>query len=113
MVTKSRVLSFNIEGQKIVKDPNCDFSGLVSGTKGYYRAKFSFDHSWRDYKKIAVFRTTKEKKYIPIVQGECQVPDEITSSLLYYVSIIGVEGDKTIPTTEVAVRQYRGAGNGR
>lgn len=113
MTTNKRVLSFVVEGQTIKKDEQCDFTGLVSGTKGYYAAKFSFDKTWKDYQKIAVFRTTSTKKYVPIVDGICEIPDEVTEGLLYYVSVVGVVGDVTLPTTETFVRQKRGVVYGR
>lgn len=112
MALKTRVLSFIVEGQSIKKDPNCDFTGLVSGTKGYYQARFGFDREWRDYKKIAIFRTREITKYVPIINGTCQIPDEVTDHIMYYVSVVGKLKDLSIPTTEIAIRQNRGGGNG-
>lgn len=112
MITNNRELSFVVEGQTIKKDEWCDFTGLVSGTKGFYTAKFSFDKAWNDYQKVAVFRNTKTKKYVPIVDGRCKIPDEITDSLLYYVSVVGVVNDISLPTTETFVKQKRGGVNG-
>ncbi len=112
MTTNKRVLSFVVEGQTIKKDEQCDFTGLVSGTKGFYTAKFSFDKTWKDYQKVAVFRTTSVKKYIPIVDGTCEIPDEVTKGLLYYVSVVGVADGVSLPTTETFVRQKRGGANG-
>ena len=111
-MTNKRVLSFVVEGQTIKKDELCDFTGLVSGTKGYYQAKFTFDRTWKDYQKVAVFRTTAVKKYVPIIDGICEIPDEVTKGLLYYVSVVGVMDGVSLPTTEVFVRQKRGGANG-
>ena len=111
-MTNKRVLSFVVEGQTIKKDEQCDFTGLVSGTKGFYEAKFSFDRSWKVYQKIAVFRTIATKKYVLINDGSCMIPDEITDGLTYYVSVVGVMGDVSLPTTETFVRQKRGGVNG-
>lgn len=112
MAIKNRVLSFIVEGQSIKKDPNCDFSGLVTGTKGFYQAKFTFGKEWKDYKKIAVFRNRQVTKYVPIMNGVCEIPDEVVDSMLYYVSIIGKSGSTSIPTIEVSVRQNKGGANG-
>lgn len=112
MSLKQRVLSFIVEGQQIKKDPACDFTGLVSGTKGYYQAKFTFDREWKDYKKIAVFKTRNEAKYLPILNGMCNIPDEITSSMTYRVSVVGKNKDQSIPTTEILIRQNKGGSNG-
>ena len=109
---KTRYLSFIVEDKRIKKDPKCDFTGLVTGTKGIYMAKFSFDKDWREYRKVAVFRTTKITKYVPIVNGMCAVPDEVSDAMMYYVSVIGTGSSVSVPTTEVAVRQTKGGANG-
>lgn len=113
MSVKNRVLSFVVEGQSIKKDETCDFTGLVSGTKNYYKARFTFDNSWKEYKRVAVFRNRQITKYVPIISETCEIPDEITESLLYYVSVVGVLGDVSLPTTEVFVKQKRGGANAR
>lgn len=108
MESNVRTLSFLIKDQIIEKDPDCDFSGLVAGTKGYYVAKFSFSESWTNYKKIAVFKNRSTTKFVPIINDMCQIPDEITTSLLYRVSVVGNTRDISIPTTETFVTQKRG-----
>lgn len=50
-----RVLKFIINGLKLTKDPQCDFSGIVPGTKGYLKAEFKFNEDWYTCKKMAVF----------------------------------------------------------
>lgn len=50
-----RTLRFIIDGQSIKKDPSCDFSGLVPGTKGYLKAQFQFSDEWKKCKKAAIF----------------------------------------------------------
>ena len=108
-----RVLSFVVEGQNIKKDEFCDFTGLVSGTKGYYTAKFRFDKTWDDYKKIVVFRNREVTKYVPLTELACDIPDEIVDAMTFYVSVIGILGDVSLPTTEVFVKQKRGGVNVR
>ena len=41
-----RILRFTVDAQKISPDPDCDFSGLVSGTAGYLKASFKFSKEW-------------------------------------------------------------------
>lgn len=112
MALKTRVLSFIIEGQSIKKDPNCDFTGLVSGTKGFYQAKFTFDKEWKEYKRIAIFKARNITKFIPIIDGTCPIPDEVTEHLNYRISVLGQNGSQSIPTTEVSIRQNKGGSNG-
>ena len=113
MSNTNRALSFVVEGQKIKRDDNCDFSGLVAGTKNFYEAKFMFDSSWEDYKKIVVFRAKDVLKYVPLTTDSCMIPDEIVEALIYYVSVVGINGDVSLPTTEVFIKQMRGGANGR
>lgn len=51
-----RSLNFFAMGQNLQKDPTCDFSGLVKGSKGYLQAHFSFDAEWTGCGKVAVLR---------------------------------------------------------
>lgn len=41
-----RILRFIANGQMLEPDPECDFTGLVSGTSGYLHAEFEFDNDW-------------------------------------------------------------------
>lgn len=50
-----RLLKFNVKSQLITKDPDCDFSGLVAGTKNYLKAYFTFSSEWDNCILIASF----------------------------------------------------------
>lgn len=50
-----RTLKFIITGQKITKDPDCDFTGIVAGTQGYLRAEFSVSEEWAGCRMAAIF----------------------------------------------------------
>lgn len=109
---KNRLLSFVVEGLTIKKDPNSDFTNLISGTSSYYIARFLFDSSWKDMKKVAVFRSASVTKYVPIIGNICAIPDEVTASLIYRVSVIGKTEDTTVQTKEVVIRQSKGGSHG-
>lgn len=53
-----RTLCFIVDGQKLACDPVCDFSGLVSNSRGYLLAKFRFSADWKGCKKVALFTGT-------------------------------------------------------
>lgn len=36
-----RILKFIVQAQTITMGPDCDFSGIVSGTQGYLQAQFN------------------------------------------------------------------------
>lgn len=107
-----RTLKFDVDGQLIRKDENCDFTGIVSNTKGYYEAGFSFSREWKDLNKVAIFRTRTTKKYCPLFDSKCEIPDEITESITYWVSVYGEGNGIVLTTTEIPVVQKKGARNG-
>lgn len=98
-----RTLQFKVAGQSLSK--NGDFSGLVAGTKGYLYAAYNFDGEWDDCKKAAVFVRYEKEYPVPIMNGKCRVPDEITGYKRWKVYLVGVKDGYRITTNEVEVRQ--------
>lgn len=101
----SRTLTFNINGQQIAKDPKCDFSGLVAGTVGYLKAKFTFSEEWNDCILVASFWRGNNEHAARIVNGECEIPSEALTGAIFKVSVTGKRGDYKITTNKVFVRQ--------
>lgn len=101
-----RTLNFIVDKQLIRPDPNCDFSGIVSGTKGYLRAEFSFSKEWEDCRKVAVFKKTiNEECYAPLIGNACMVPDDVLSQKKFRVSVIGEKDQYRITTNRTEVKQ--------
>lgn len=102
-----RTLRFIISGQNIEKDPSCDFSGLVPGTKGYLRAVFTFDEEWRGCAKIAEFRNyLSSRPESEILEGDdCMIPEEVLTGDRFHVSVIGIKPGYRINTGNVEVKQ--------
>ena len=98
-----RTLQFKVSGQSLSKDG--DFSGLIAGTKGYLYAAYIFDSEWGGCKKAAVFSRYGEEHPVPIVNGKCAVPDEITGCKRWKVYLVGEKAGYRITTNEVEVRQ--------
>lgn len=98
-----RTLQFKVAGQKLSKDG--DFSGLVAGTKGYLQTAYNFDREWDGCKKAAVFLRYDKEYPVPIINGQCDVPDEITEHKRWKVYLIGERNGYRITTNEVEVRQ--------
>lgn len=55
-----RTLKFNTVGQTLRKNPDCDFSDLVSGTEGYLNAEFDFSSEWFGCKKLLYLQALLE-----------------------------------------------------
>lgn len=100
-----RVLKFIVEGQSIKKDPSCDFSGIVPGSKGYLRAEFTFDSDWNGCGKAVVFENVFDKKNRPIINGACEIPEEVLRRKMFYVKVAGKRDGFRIETNKERVIQ--------
>lgn len=98
-----RILQFKVAGQNLSKDG--DFSGIVAGTKGYLYTEYNFDGERDGCKKAAVFVRYDKEYPVPIVNGRCAVPDEITGYKRWNVYLVGEKKGYRITTNEVEVRQ--------
>ena len=101
-----RILKFNVDGQSLKKDPACNFSGIVLGTKQYLECFFTLSKEWNECNVVAsFFAYGKEQGAAPIVNRKCKVPDEITDFKAFQISLIGVKGDYRITTGKVKIEQ--------
>lgn len=100
-----RSLMFKVNAQKITKDPECNFEGIVAGTEGYLKAKFSFSEEWNDCIQVASFWRGKEEHAERIVNGECTIPTEALTGATFKVSVIGKRRDFLINTNKTLVVQ--------
>ena len=98
-----RILSFRVVGQRIEKYSG--FSGLVKGTKGYLQAAFDCSEEWKRCKKAAVFCVGEKDYPVPLVDGKCDIPDEVTEKANWRVKLIGKCEAYQILTDEVEVAQ--------
>lgn len=101
-----RILKFIVEGQSLKKDPACNFSGIVKGSKGYLQCSFSFSREWAGCKAAASFWSyDKEIDAAAVVRGVCQIPDSVTDFRRFGVSLTGVKGEYRITTNKVWIEQ--------
>lgn len=102
-----RILKFNVRRQTIRKDPACDFRGLVRGSVGYLSCQFSFDSDWDDLNKVAEFRRAGSDNTVSVllVDGACEVPDDIASAKRWSVRVVGGKGEKRLRTAACDITQ--------
>lgn len=106
-----RTLAFRVEEQQLIKDPSCSFEGIVSGTRGYLRARFSFDGAWKNCACVAVFKKLLDEHPIPLRNGECEIPAEVLDWDKFSVRVVGrAKSGLQLTTNEVDVYQLRGGG---
>lgn len=102
-----RILRFIANGQILEPDPECDFTGLISGTEGYLQAEFVFDSEWTGCRVAASFFSL-DKEYPAIVEdGRCEIPAGALSFRDFYVQLTGVRDGYKITTNRQIVRQRR------
>lgn len=101
-----RILQFVADGQRLKKQTDCDFSGLVAGSEGYLRAKFTFSDEWLGCKKAASFWIDgQEHAKLLDDDNSCIIPPEALVGSLFEVSVIGVKPNYKINSTRTKVRQ--------
>lgn len=98
-----RTLEYSVKGQRLIKIG--DHELLVSGTKGYLRAKFKFDHNWDDCIKVACFYNNGESYAVLLEDDECMIPKEALTNSSFEVSVEGRKKDYRILSTTVKEKQ--------
>lgn len=104
----ARTLKFNIAGQSIEQDPNCDFSGLVPGTEGYLKVEFTFSPEWDGCVKAAVFNIgAPGGEYAAVLKDgkSCDIPDAVCGRPAFKVYVYGQNKDFHIKSDEIIIRQ--------
>lgn len=103
-----RTLEFVVNEQEIKKKQSCDFSGLVSNTKGYLKAKFTVSSHWKDCGVVAIFQSLKSgERAVKVVQGVCMIPYEVLTGSEWSVRLVGARTGYRITTNKCVVTQER------
>lgn len=107
-----RTLRFIVDKQVISQDHNCDFSGLIPGTKGYLQAEFIFSQEWKDCVKVAAFYSRMGKEYPPQAldnNNMCVIPEEALAKSVFSIRILGKTKDNLrLTTNKIQVFQNGG-----
>lgn len=100
-----RVLRFIVNGQKLTPDPACDFSGIVSNSRGYLVARFTFSYEWAGFKKVALFEGADP---VPLKNNFCVIPAEALTGRTVRLSIVGQgRHDHQHQTTSTEFKRHR------
>lgn len=100
-----RTLEFLVSDQRLRKNPECDFSGIVAGSIGHLKAVFSFSENWGDCKKAASFWVDDHEYPVLLEDDSCVIPKEALTGEMFKVSVMGAKPDYKITTNKVKVRQ--------
>ena len=100
-----RLLKFNVNAQRVEKDPDCDFNNIVAGTSGYLRAHFTFSSEWDNSVKVARFWRGGKEHAVRLQDNECDIPSAVLTGVTFGVSVIGQRDSYRITTNRVLIRQ--------
>lgn len=101
-----RTLEFVVDGQLIKKKTDCDFSGLVAGSKGYLNAKFHFSQDWNDCVKAASFWRDGNEYAVKLDENNsCTIDEAALIGERFEVSVTGASTGFLIKTNKTKVRQ--------
>lgn len=103
-----RTLKFIVDKQLILKDPDCDFSGLIPGTDEWLKAEFSFSAEWDGFAKTILFWSPLGIPYPERAlydDGVCLIPEEATKMRIFKISVKGTKGEATLTTNKIAIIQ--------
>ena len=106
-----RTLRFTVNDQIVDKDHNCDFSGLVPGTKGYLEAEFAFSPEWKDTVRIAEFYSSMGRELPCRILRDgylCDIPEEAVKRRTFKIRVIGMKKSGAILTTNKVVVSQNG-----
>ena len=102
-----RELKFCVEGQRLQKDPGCDFSGLVPGSRHYIETCFMFDEDWDNCVCVAeFFGEYGDTDAVLIENGKCEVPGIVLDGHSFSMRIVGKRNDGYyIVTNKIKITQ--------
>ena len=101
-----RTLEFIVTGQRLKKSPDCDFSGIVAGSKGYLNAKFCFSPEWNGCTKAASFWKDGQEYAVKLDENNsCVIDDAALIGERFEVSVTGAQPGYLIKTNKTKVRQ--------
>ena len=106
-----RTLVFTVKNQIIQRDISCDFSGLVAGTSGYLKAKFTFSESWNGCAKVVGFFLKNGEELPPCTlsnDNTCVIPTEALKHHEFSIVLYGKNKSYTITTRPITIKQYGG-----
>lgn len=106
-----RVLRFIVDGESIINDPSCDFTGLFPGKNPEIYAEFVFSPDWKSRLKVAAFWSMLGKEYEPQLVNEqnlCKIPEEALKKPAFKVQILGKHRGRNFQTNTTIVYQRGG-----
>lgn len=96
----SYTLNLQVEGGNI----SSDYKVLTADSVNYILASFTFDKSWDDLLKTAVFRVGELVYHIPLEDDACKIPFEVLKEPMMYISVFGSKYSVRATTSELPIQ---------
>lgn len=102
-----RDLIFNVNSQRLSKNPRSNFENIIIGSSNYLRCVFVFDYTWNGFKKVAVFFDVENKKEFPVLikNSSCMVPDEVSNKEIFGFYLVGKKDNQKVKTSSIEIEQ--------
>lgn len=99
-----RTLTYQVKSQRLL--PTGDHYGLVAGSQGHLKAKFTFNEDWYDCVKVASFFNNGEE-YAALLDenNECMIPTEALTNSTFEVCVEGRKDNYRILSSKIKERQ--------
>lgn len=96
----SYTLNIKVEGGEL----SADRSILTADSVEYIVAAFTFDESWNNLYKTAIFRVGELVYHVPLENGACNIPFEALKEPIMHLSVFGVLNTTRATTTELPIQ---------
>lgn len=107
-MSEAIVLRFMVSDTILKKDLSTPFNEMKAGSGTAYMAEFELNDAWRGYSCVACFKTENQVRYVPLVGGKADIPEDILKHKTFAVSVIGQKNGVRLTTNENKVIQTGG-----
>lgn len=100
-----RELHFDVTGQLLRRNKQCDFENIVRGSDNYLCLVFHFDNDWKETKRVISFYDVDGKQTNEIIQDKVTVPVDVTHGSMFYFELTGKSNKTRITTNRMYIEQ--------
>ena len=101
-----RILTFDVDRQRLTRSRRCDFSHIVANSRGYLKARFYFSTEWVGCHKVATFSYNGTEESVMLDKyDKCEIPANVLTGDHFYVKVLGGKNDFRIESSKIKVMQ--------
>ena len=100
-----RELHFDVAGQLLRRNKQCDFENIVRGSDNYLCLVFHFDNDWRETKRVISMYDVDGNQINESEQDKATVPVSVTHGSMFYFELTGKSNKTRITTNRMYIEQ--------